>query len=113
MVDDCNCCGERQRFLDSFESHKPYVEILDMPHIKLRLFPASTEPHLLKWHEDETDRMIISDDETDWMLQFDNELPKPISHTDMTYIPKGRIHRLIKGTGDLVLSIALSDDSQD
>ena len=112
MVNKCKGCEERQRFIDSFESEKPYIEIMNLSHLKVRKFPADTEPHLLKWHHDEEDRLVMADHPTDWMFQFDNELPIPFPINDFIKIPKGRIHRLIKGSGDLVLSIELSDDAQ-
>ena len=36
---------------------------------------------------------------TDWQFQFDNELP--ISLNKKIFIPKGVMHRIIKGIGDL------------
>jgi hypothetical protein len=40
---------------------------------------------------------------TDWMIQIDNELPKSIEEN--TFIPKEVWHRLIKGSGDLIVKI--------
>jgi hypothetical protein len=57
----------------------------------------------LKWHWDEEDRTVEVIGKTDWEFQFDNELPikmdKPI------FIPKGAMHRVIKGTKDLQVKI--------
>jgi hypothetical protein len=111
--DNCqDCQEERQKFYDSFESDKPYINIVDGTFIKVREFPADVEPHLLKWHEDEQTRFIISAKETDWKFQFDNELPIPIPHDRLIKIEKGRIHRVIKGTGSLRIHIAISPDDQ-
>ena len=41
--------------------------------------------------------------ETDWMFQFDNELPFQME--GKFFIPMGVYHRVIKGSGDLKLKI--------
>lgn len=41
--------------------------------------------------------------ETNWMIQFDNELPKKIQGE--ISIPKGIYHRVIKGSGDLEIEL--------
>ena len=43
--------------------------------------------------------------ENDWSFQFDNELPQSIEPGKIIYIPKGVIHRLIKGTSELSIYI--------
>jgi hypothetical protein len=40
---------------------------------------------------------------TDWMVQMDNELPKPL--TEKVFIPKETYHRVIKGSDDLTVKI--------
>ena len=42
-------------------------------------------------------------DTTDWMFQFENQLPFPLK--DTLFIPKDTYHRLIKGTGTLNVQI--------
>jgi hypothetical protein len=54
------------------------------------------------WHRDNQDRIVESIGDTNWMIQFDNELPKRI---DKVFIPKWIYHRLIKGDGDLKIKI--------
>jgi hypothetical protein len=52
---------------------------------------------------DDEDRTIIAIGETDWMFQFDDELP--ISLNLPIFIPRHRVHRVIKGTKDLKIKI--------
>ena len=40
-----------------------------------------------------------------WQFQFDNELPISIEPGKIIQIPTGIIHRLIKGTSELSMSI--------
>ena len=37
------------------------------------------------------------------MIQIDNQLPKPL--TERTLIPKDVYHRVIKGSGDLIVRV--------
>ena len=84
----------------------PYKETL-MSHGEIdtvvRTFTGSLDEEDLKWHWDEEDRVIHPIHETDWMFQFDNELPQRIS-TEIK-VKKGVWHRLIKGTGNLQLVV--------
>lgn len=57
----------------------------------------------LQWHWDDRDRVVEPLEETDWMLQFDNQLPQKIE--GKITIPKGVYHRLIKGTKDFKVKI--------
>jgi hypothetical protein len=68
-----------------------------------RTFKSDLSDEDLKWHWDEEDRTIKTLHETDWQFQFDNNLPIKIEGE--IRIPKGVWHRLIKGTGDLKLSV--------
>jgi hypothetical protein len=69
----------------------------------IRTFSKDVNQQELKWHWDEQDRMIRSLQETDWMIQFDNELPRSLNEN--LFISAGLFHRLIKGTNDLHLQI--------
>ena len=44
----------------------------------IRVFRQDTDSGDYMWHRDREDRIIESIDETDWMIQIDNELPKKI-----------------------------------
>jgi len=69
----------------------------------IRLFNEDTFNEELKWHFDDEDRIIESIGETDWKFQFDNQLP--IELKGQIKIKRGEYHRLIKGSGDLKISI--------
>jgi hypothetical protein len=69
----------------------------------IREFKQDTDSGEFAWHRDYEDRIIKSINETDWMIQLDNELPKPI--IGEIFIPMGVYHRLIKGTGDLKIEL--------
>ena len=68
----------------------------------IRVFNQDTDSGEYMWHRDREDRIVESIDETDWMIQIDNELPKVI---DKVFIPMGVYHRVIKGTGDLKIKL--------
>lgn len=68
----------------------------------IREFVQDTDSGEFMWHRDRESRIIESIDETDWMIQIDNELPKVI---DKVLIPMGVYHRLIKGSGDLKINL--------
>jgi len=71
----------------------------------VRTFSESIDDHELKWHVDEEDRIVKSLHETNWMIQLDNELPILLEKGKEIFIPKGLYHRVIKGNGDLKVSI--------
>ena len=69
----------------------------------IREFPPNTNEMDLVWHMDAEDRTVEPIGETDWLFQFDNELPVPIDCP--IFIPKNTIHRVIKGTGSLKIKL--------
>ena len=80
---------------------KPYKEKIQ-ENISYRTFSENILEHELVWHRDREDRIVEALEETDWLLQMDNSLPKPITKL---FIPKGVYHRVIKGTKELKLKI--------
>lgn len=69
----------------------------------IRVFRQDTDSGDYMWHRDREDRIIESIDETDWMIQIDNELPKKIENK--IFIPMGVYHRVIKGSGNLTIKL--------
>ncbi len=69
----------------------------------IRVFNQDTDSGEFMWHRDREDRIIESIDDTDWMIQIDNELPKKINSE--VFIPMGVYHRLIKGSGNLEIKL--------
>ena len=83
---------------------KPYKEITENNIIR-RSFSNDINEKSLTWHRDKKDRVIIVLENNDWMIQFDNEIPKKLNVNEELFIPKETFHRVIKGTGDLKLEI--------
>jgi hypothetical protein len=69
----------------------------------IRTFSEDVDEGELVWHRDKEDRIVESIGDTDWLIQIDNELPKPL--TESTFIPKEVYHRVIKGSGDLKVRV--------
>jgi len=84
------------------DQQHPYDEEVHDGYV-IRTFKHGTPDEMLKWHWDEEDRTVECLEETDWKFQFDNELPISLNQT--IFIPKGVMHRTIKGTGDLKVKI--------
>ncbi len=104
---NCKCGKEaNDELIEQIEDQtKPFVEEVYSSDTVLRHFDKSASEHLYKWHADDEDRYIESLNENDWSFQFDNELPQSIEPGKIIYIPTGLIHRLIKGTSELSISI--------
>lgn len=71
----------------------------------IRTFSSDLNENELKWHFDEEDRIVICENDTDWLFQFDNELPITINKNEPIFIQKNIYHRIIKGTNNLKLKI--------
>lgn len=83
---------------------KPYLEERN-ENILRRTFSKSVNESELTWHRDKADRIVIVLNESDWYLQFDNELPNKLNLDEEYFIPKNTFHRVIKGSNDLVVEI--------
>jgi hypothetical protein len=81
----------------------PFSEEWTSSNESIRIFKENIFDEELKWHFDDEDRIIESLEDTDWMFQFDNQLPIEIKGP--IEIKRGEYHRLIKGSGDLKISI--------
>ncbi len=69
----------------------------------IREFVQDTDSGEFMWHRDREDRIIEPINETDWLIQLDDELPKKIE--GKIFIPMGVYHRLIKGTDNLKIKL--------
>jgi hypothetical protein len=81
----------------------PYKENKISENTFIREFNQDTNSSEFIWHKDKEDRIIESIDETDWLIQMDNELPKKIK--GQVFIPKETYHRVIKGTSNLKIKL--------
>lgn len=77
---------------------KPYIE-----EGEIRTFLEDVQEFELVWHRDKEDRYVKPLHTTDWKFQLDNDIPRTIENE--IFIPKETYHRLIKGTGNLKVSI--------
>ena len=84
---------------------RPYVDIEINNKYIIREFSQNIDPIELMWHRDDEDRAIEVLKETDWKFQFDDSLPIPFE--GHIFIPRHEWHRVIKGTGNLLLKIHL------
>ena len=80
----------------------PYKELVEKEFV-IRSFSENVDSHELKWHKDLEDRVVIPIKETNWLFQRDNQLPEKISNK--IFIKANEWHRVIKGTGDLVVKV--------
>lgn len=93
---ECQNCNWKK------ENNFPFEESVEKKYI-VRTFLENVNNDELVWHRDKEDRIVKAIGETDWMVQLDNELPRPL--TEMVYIPKNTFHRVIQGTGDLKVRV--------
>ena len=71
----------------------------------LREFSADVDEMELVWHEDREDRIVSVVEGNGWKFQFDEELPIEMEDGIDISIPKGVIHRVIKGKGPLKIKV--------
>jgi hypothetical protein len=84
------------------ENNLPFKEENKSDYV-IRDFSYDTDDSEFVWHRDREDRLVKSINETDWLIQIDNELPKSLNES--VFIPKGKYHRVIKGSGDLKIKV--------
>jgi hypothetical protein len=82
---------------------RPYFEKKINENEVIRLFNSSKLEIEELWHRDNENRTVEILGETNWKLQLDNQLPTSIN--EPIYIPRHLYHRVIKGTGNLLLKI--------
>lgn len=92
MVKHIQVIGKNMIYKD--KEYKDYI---------IRTFDESIDLINLMWHRDKCDRIIKAINNTDWLIQLDNEYPK--SFNEETFIPKETYHRLIKGTKSCKIKI--------
>ena len=82
---------------------KPYKDIEVTDKYIIREFNENIDPIELMWHRDNENRTVEILGETDWKIQLDDQLPTSMNQP--IYIPRHLYHRVIKGTGNLLLKI--------
>ena len=71
----------------------------------IREFKENTTSAELVWHRDREDRKVTVLEGEEWLLQLDNQVPIVIQEGETYEIPKNTYHRIIKGSGKLVVEI--------
>lgn len=71
----------------------------------IRTFFPDTEEEELKWHQDLKDRKVTIIEDGGWQFQMENSLPNKLSVAEQIYIPKLVWHRVLRGTGNLIVEI--------
>jgi hypothetical protein len=71
----------------------------------VRVFTADAPVDELKWHQDLKDRKVTIVEDGGWEFQLENELPIKLSDAKQLSIPKFVWHRVIKGSGNLIVEI--------
>jgi hypothetical protein len=82
----------------------PFEQIISDGNL-VRTFQENVDDEELKWHFDLKDRWVTILESDNWMFQMDDDLPNKLNVTDKLFIPKFAWHRVIKGNGNLVVSI--------
>lgn len=82
----------------------PFEQVIEDKKM-IRTFHQDVEDDELKWHQDLKDRSVTILQSDGWEFQMDNGLPNKMNVGDKIFIPKFAWHRVIKGNGDLVVSI--------
>ena len=83
----------------------PFTEKQIDKNIFIRTFPADVDEMDLIWHEDKENRVINVLEGNGWKFQFDEELPIEMVNGTSISIPKGKLHRIIKGKGPLKIQL--------
>ena len=84
---------------------QPYKDLEKTDSYIIREFSQNIDPIELMWHRDDEDRTIEIIGDTDWSIQLDNSLPTSLN--ERIFIKRHEWHRVIKGTGNLLLKIHL------
>jgi len=71
----------------------------------IRTFFPDTESDEFKWHRDLKDRKVTIIKDGGWQFQMEDSMPNKLSVDEQIFIPKLVWHRVIKGTGELIVEI--------
>ena len=71
----------------------------------IRTFSENVDEMDLIWHTDRENRIIKVLEGNNWKFQFDEQLPFEMLNGIDIVIPKGIIHRIIKGSGPLKIKV--------
>ena len=84
---------------------KPYTETYLGRNKFERVFREHTDETELVWHRDRKNRTVKIIECNGWKFQQDNKLPIELHAGDTLHIKAKEYHRIIKGSGSLVVEI--------
>ena len=85
---------------------KPYTDLETTDSYTIRNFSQNIDPIELMWHRDDEDRSVeIIECGEGWKMQYDNQLPINLTPGTTLFILRHEWHRVIKGSGDLLIKI--------
>ena len=87
----------------------PYTEVIDGNKF-IRTFDNSVDDSELVWHRDKKTRQIKVLESAGWRFQFDNMIPMELNAGDVFCIVKETYHRVIAGSGKLIIEIIEYED---
>jgi quercetin dioxygenase-like cupin family protein len=73
-----------------------------------REFSCHVEESELVWHRDHRDRTITVVSGEGWAIQMDDCMPVVLTVGDVVQIPRATFHRVLKGRGNLQVSVVES-----
>ena len=90
---------------------RPYTDLEVTSTYKVREFSDDVEEKELYWHRDDEDRTIeVLEVGSNWKFQRDNFLPEPLLQNTNIFIERNEWHRVLKGSGKLLLKIYLDGE---
>ena len=88
------------------DTGKPYINLEVTEKYTIRRFDKNVDSQELYWHRDDEDRTVeILECGEGWQFQTDNKLPILLEEGRSIFILRHEWHRVIKGSGDLIIKI--------
>ena len=84
---------------------RPFKQIDITEGVFVREFSSNVDPEELVWHRDQEDRLITVTESVGWHIQRDNKMPVEMKAGDQFFIPALEWHKVIKGTGNLLIEV--------
>ena len=78
----------------------------------IREFPVDVDPGELIWHRDRERRHLTVLESVGWSFQHENQLPFDLTPGETIHIAPRSYHRVIKGTGPLVVHVQMYEESE-
>ena len=89
---------------------KEYTDRFTGPGTRIRRITREAIDGELTWHRDADDRVVTILEGTGWKVQFDDQIPTNIKPGDKISIHANQWHRVIPGSGELVMEIKEKTD---